>query len=381
MGIVLVLALSAAMFVAMKGSRLLLVLFAVELGAGPLATGMLFALYGLFPFLLAVRFGRVADTLGNRGLMYAGLGSFAVSLLLALLFPVLPVLFLVAALTGFTTMLFVVATQNLVGLFATPENRTRNFSYYSLGESSGAVAGPILVGVAIDQAGHALTFGLLVIIPAACLIALHVRRTDIPDAPGGGKGAQNVSGATDLLKLPALRSALTTNAVVMTGLDLYNVYFPVYAKGEGLSATIIGLIMGAFGVAAFLVRIVLPAATRRWGERHVIAVALAGAALAFAAIPLTHTPWLLAAVSFAVGLGIGCGHPLSMSLAFSAAPAGRSAEAIGWRLATSYGAHVVIPPVFGAFGAVVGLGPVFWTCAVLLTGGSYLNRDGRPPVE
>jgi hypothetical protein len=35
---------------------------------------------------------------------------------------------------------------------------------------------------------------------------------------------------------------------------------------------------------------------------------------------------------------------------------------------------VVIPPLFGAFGAVLGLSPVFWTCGVLLTTGSWLNR-------
>jgi hypothetical protein len=63
-----------------------------------------------------------------------------------------------------------------------------------------------------------------------------------------------------------------------------------------------------------------------------------------------------------------------MILAFNAAPPGRSAEALAMRLAVSYGAHVVIPPVFGALGTVLGLAPVFWTCAMLLGGGSYLNR-------
>jgi membrane protein CcdC involved in cytochrome C biogenesis len=44
------------------------------------------------------------------------------------------------------------------------------------------------------------------------------------------------------------------------------------------------------------------------------------------------------------------------------------------RLAVSYGAHVVIPPVFGAVGAAMGLAPIFWTCAVLLGGGSVVTR-------
>jgi MFS family permease len=107
-----------------------------------------------------------------------------------------------------------------------------------------------------------------------------------------------------------------------------------------------------------------------------VALALAVACVAYVAIPLTQNPWLLGAVSLVVGLGMGCGQPLSLILAFNAAPPGRSAEAIGMRMAVSYGAHVVIPPVFGALGAVVGLAPVFWTCAALMGGGAALNRSG-----
>ena len=68
-----------------------------------------------------------------------------------------------------------------------------------------------------------------------------------------------------------------------------------------------------------------------------------------------------------------------MILAFNAAPPGRSAEAIAMRLAVSYGAHVVIPPVFGAVGAAIGLAPIFWTCAVLLGSGALLTRPKKRP--
>jgi hypothetical protein len=102
--------------------------------------------------------------------------------------------------------------------------------------------------------------------------------------------------------------------------------------------------------------------------------AFALSALAFIAVPLTENPLLLAMASFGLGLGLGCGQPLSMILAFNAAPQGRSAEAIAMRLAVSYGAHVVIPPLFGAVGAMLGLAPVFWTCAMLQAGGYGITR-------
>src|SRR3954447_10246954 len=127
MPIVTVLTLCTISFVGSKGYRVAATLFAVDMGAGPLQTGILFALWGLFPFLLSVYAERLADRFDNRVLMYCGLAGFSSSLALPFLFPALPALYLSAALGGFTSMLFVVATQNLVGLLSTSDTRTRNF--------------------------------------------------------------------------------------------------------------------------------------------------------------------------------------------------------------------------------------------------------------
>ena len=59
--IVFVLALTSVYFIAMKGNRIVTTLFAVDLGAGPMETGILFALHGIFPFLLAISSGRIAE--------------------------------------------------------------------------------------------------------------------------------------------------------------------------------------------------------------------------------------------------------------------------------------------------------------------------------
>ena len=80
MPLVLILSLSSITFITMKGSRILMTLYAVDMGAGPFETGILFALYGLFPFLLAIAAGRIADRFDNRLLMYWGLGTYTVSL-------------------------------------------------------------------------------------------------------------------------------------------------------------------------------------------------------------------------------------------------------------------------------------------------------------
>ena len=376
MPLALLLVLISIAFITMKGSRILMTLYAVDLGAGPFETGILFALYGIFPFLLAIAAGRLADRFDNRLLIYWGLGTYTVSLAIPYFFPSMTTLYLVAPLWGFTSMLWVVATQNLVGVLSTAETRTRSFSYYSLGESVGSVIGPIAVGLAIDSVSHLPTFLLIAIIPAFCALTVAFKRDLFPSTAVASSGTQAPRNMKDLLALPAMRNALLSNAAVMTGLDLFNLYMPIYGHSLQFSATTIGLIMGAFGAAAFVTRLFIPPITKRYGERAMLAGAFIISGVAFMAFPLTTSAPLLAASAILLGLGLGCGQPLSMILSFNAGPPGRSAEAISMRLAVSYGAHVVVPPAFGIVGAAVGgVATIFWTCAAIMGCGSWINRS------
>jgi MFS family permease len=376
MPIVLVLTLSTALFVASKGNRVLVTLSAVDAGAGPLQIGILFALHGLFPLLLAIYAGRIADRFNNKVLVYWGIAGYSLSLSIPYVWPGLTALYFSAAIGGFTSMLFVLAFQNLVGVLSTPQTRTRLYSWYALGESFGHGMGPIFTGLCIDNFSTTHTFLIVAMFSALWLpVALFYRRHFPAAKPVDAKTAGARRSSRDLLAIPAMRMALITNGVIMIGFDLFNLYIPVYGRSLGFSATTIGLIIGAYGLAAFITRVLLPSATARWGETRVLTVALAVPACAFALIPLTGNVWLLAPLAFIIGLGIGCGQPLSMVLAFNAAPEGRSAEAIAMRLAVSYGAHVFLPPLFGAVGTMLGLAPVFWICAMLLGGGATLNRS------
>ena len=361
--------------VTLKGSRVLTTLFAVDLGAGPLEIGVLFALHGLFPALLSVYAGRIADRIDNRVMFYCGLFGYGLTVILPFLMPTLPMLYLQTALGGITSMLYVLAAQNLIGLMATPQTRTRYYSYYALTDSISAIIGPVLVGVSIDTLRHPPTYLWLCVYTLVCASIAFFAVKRIPrQAPKPAPTNQVRPAAMDLLRLPAMRNALMTNGIIMAGIDLFGLYMPVYARNLGYSATTIGFILGAYAAAAVVVRIALPYVTERYGEHRMVAAALALSAIGFIGVPFIESALLLGVISFVLGLGLGCGQPLSMALAFNASPPGRTAEGIAMRLTVSYGAHVVIPPAFGVVGAALGLGPIFWTCAGLLVGGAYINR-------
>jgi MFS family permease len=79
------------------------------------------------------------------------------------------------------------------------------------------------------------------------------------------------------------------------------------------------------------------------------------------------------AVAFLLGLGLGSAQPNVMSLLHDYAPPGRVGETLGLRTTIMNSSHVVLPLVFGAFGAVLGTGPAFWLMAGVMAAGSWTS--------
>ena len=83
---------------------------------------------------------------------------------------------------------------------------------------------------------------------------------------------------------------------------------------------------------------------------------------------------MLGTLSFVLGLGLGTGQPMVMSLLHAHAPPGRVGEAVGIRMSIVQTSAVAVPLLFGALGTTLGLAPVFWSVGVFLTSGGLLSR-------
>ncbi len=376
MTLYLIVLLTFLVHVGFAGSRLLVSLFAVDQGATPFVVGTVVALYAALPGVLALPAGRMIDRLGIKGPMLFGTSGVFIALTLPFLWPSLATLYFTAALLGISFMSFQIATQTLAGAIAGPAERTRNFSLISLGFAMANFTGPLLAGVMIDQIGHARTFFVLAmpLIPAVVLAALGARW--IPDvrAKSGSVGGS----VFDLLKIKPLRNTLIASGIISSAWDLYQFFMPIYARAQGLSATSIGLVLSAFAVAIILVRIMLPLTMRLTGEAQMLTYAMFVACVANFLFPLFHSAWPLAAISFLLGIGCGCGQPLSLTLVYNASPERRKGEAAGMRITVNQIAHFVVPLVFGALGSAAGLAAVFLTNAGCLMLGGYISLRNHP---
>jgi MFS family permease len=357
----------------MRASKVSVALFGIELGANPLEIGVLVALYSLFPMLLALHLGRLSDRFGMRLPMVCGSLGMAAGLAVPWLWPALPGLYVSAAVIGASHVFYHVSIQSLVGQLSSPENRTRNFTTYAMVLSVGGFVGPLAAGFGIDTFGYRHAYLALTVMPLLAVVILSRRGQNLP-APKASADEASVRNAIDLWRLPELRRVFLTSAVVLTGIDLYQFYLPIYGRSVGLSASVIGVVLSMFSAASFLVRLVMPPLVRRLGEEGLLRYALAVGAIGFLALPSLGNAWFLGGVSFVVGLGLGCGQPVSTILVYARSPEGRSGEALGLRIAVNNFIHLAGPLAFGTVGAALGVAPVFVANAVLLAGGSYLSR-------
>jgi MFS family permease len=356
------------------GSRMAVALFAVDLGGSPFVVGTVMALYAMIPIVLSLPAGRMTDRLGYKIPLAFGTGGVGVALLLPWLWPSLTTLYFTTSLLGIAFMAFQIATQTLGGAIATPEERARNFNLISLGFALANFTGPFLTGFMIDRIGYANTFLALSLplLPATVICLLGSRW--IPDVHVKSDAAG--TSAFDLLAIAPLRNALVASAIISAAWNLYQSFMPIYATEQGLSATTIGLVLSAFAVSIVLIRLFMGYALRFASAPQLLTYAMFVSCAAFCVFPLLHSVWPLAIASFVLGIGCGCGQPLSLSLVYDASPKGRAGEAAGIRITANQIMQFAVPLGFGALGSIAGMPAVFVTNAVCLAiGGGFSQRN------
>ena len=367
-------ALMLCCFTSITASRVMLSLYALGLGAEPLAVGILFAAYYAFPLLLSWPAGRLADRVGSRWLLLFGACTGTCGMLVPYFFRELAALYFAAITMGLAFTFYNVLLQNLIGLLSKPHERTRNFSNASIVGASTLLAGPLIAGFAIDYSGPAAAclYAVALSLAAAFMLMLWGK-----SLPGGSGRTASTGSVRTTLKDPMMVKILLTSSLAQVGQDMYQFYMPIYGHSIGLSAFAIGTVLAGFASAYFVVRFILHQLVARLGEEPLLAWAFFLAAAGFLLVPFFTNAVALAAVSFMFGLGMGCGQPITTMLLFNRSAEGRSGETFGLRQTTNNVLRLTMPTVFGFIATAFGLLPVFCISALLMGAGGAIMRPSR----
>ena len=148
---------------------------------------------------------------------------------------------------------------------------------------------------------------------------------------------------------------------------------PILGHERGLSASVIGTILGAFAIAAAAIRVLIPLLSEHLSEWKVVLGAMVCACVLFIAYPFMPGAWSMMGCSIVLGLVLGSVQPMVMSMIHQITPAHRQGEALGLRMMAINGSSVVMPVLFGSIGTVVGVSALFWAV------GSIVGSAARLP--
>lgn len=371
----------------MAGTRMAAPLLALREGYSPAAVGVLLALFALTQVFLALPAGRFADRHGlKRPISYsvfaAVLGAGA-----AVAFPVFPVLCFAALLTGGATGAAVISLQRHVGRAAVGALELRQvFSWLSIGPAVSNFVGPFSAGLLIDHVGampgstpgYRAAFLLMAILPIASWFLVRKTR-ELPPVIAASGGPQPK--AWDLLRQATFRRLLLVNWFLSSCWDVHTFVVPVLGFERGISASVIGTILGAFAVAAALIRMAMPLVAAHLREWKVLAVSMLVTAVLFGVYPLMRSAIGMGLCSILLGFSLGMVQPMVMSMLHQITPEARHGEALGLRLMAINASSVLMPMLFGSAGALIGIAGVFWATGAMVGAGSraaWLLKDSMP---
>ena len=373
----------------MAGTRMTAPLLALRQGYSPAAVGVLLALFALASVFLALPAGRFADRHGlTRPVSFSVLAA-VTGAGAAAAFPVFPVLCLSALLTGGATGAAVISLQRHVGRAASGALQLKQvFSWLSIGPAVSNFLGPFTAGLLIDHAGAApgslsgyrAAFFFMAVLPIASWFLVRRTRELPPVVAANGSTRPR---AWDLLREPTFRRLMLVNWFLSSCWDVHTFVVPVLGFERGISASVIGSILGAFAVAAALIRLLMPFVAAHLREWRVLASAMLITAVLFAVYPLTRSALAMGVCSVLLGLTLGTVQPMIMSMLHQITPEARHGEALGLRLMSINASSVLMPMLFGSAGALIGIAGVFWVTGAVVGAGSraaWLLKDRPTPA-
>lgn len=365
--------------VTIHGTRMMVPLYASELGASAFDIGLLVASFSIFSLLFAIHAGKLAERVGDRMPIFVGTLVTALGLGLPYFYFSMWALYISQILVGISQVFIHVSLQNVIGNAARDDQRDYYFSMLSTGMSVGQFVGPMMGGYVAEHFSYSIPFAVTMaigIVPIGLSLL-------IPVIVNGERtlNQHDKRSSLDLLKLSGLRKAIFASALVLYSRDIYVTYFPLFASNHGISASQIGWILTLQGIAMVVVRSMIAPLTARFGREKVLVISAVLAGAAFIFIPLFGDLYLFALLAVLIGGGLGTGGPISMSMMFIASPEQRRGEALGLKMAVNRVILTIAPLFFGLVGAASGLASVFYVSGLFLVGGSFYTRGKKTTKE
>lgn len=348
-------------------------LYATSLGLGPEWLGLLIAMPGMFPVLLAIPASRMVNRLGPARWLFVGMLGMASAPVSLLALPGVVGLAASRLLVGFFQLFVTLSGQSLVASLSNGRGHQSNFAVYSTLLALGRMFGPILVGAIIDLAGFRVSFvAVLVILLVAGSVAYLVMLGNRHTANGTrvGLGTERNS-VRSVIGNVGFQMAVLSSSGIFLALTVREAFMPVMMQDLGMSATTIGALVSLGSLTAVLIRPIMPwVTTALRGTARTLVAGMAAVAVGVGLLAFGPTiggvPLFFGVLAIVTGFGSGVGFPLSIVSVATHVPLSERGLALSLRLSSNHLVELTAPVLGGLLVAAAGYTAGFAAAGVVL---------------
>jgi MFS family permease len=338
--------------------------YAKEVGVGVAMIGVLIAAYDFAEIGAKPTFGALADRVGMKKTMLAGIAVFIGA---SLLYPVVGPRFLLAVRfgQGVGAAALSAVSAALVGVYFA-SNRGRAYGVYNAIKGAGYVVSPVIGGAIVQRANFAAIFYATAAVGAVAFLISAV----LPKPPGSKEAEVDhdddfsLRSMLQVIRQPDLLKWYLVIVINMFFVGILFGFLPVYIARLGYSPLESGTVISVVALAYLLVQ---PLAG--WLGDHVDAGVTVKVGLALGALSIIGAPFtsgvLLILVSIIAGIGVGTVWTNSDLIVSRLAVEGRLGATMGAAGSFKEFGDMVGPLSVGALSQLLGLRTGFVICGVL----------------
>ena len=363
---------------------LLVPLTASDLGATPRLIGVIQGLSIIGAFFMALPSAILVRRIGTRRTIIIACFITAGLLILYSLLPRLGTLVAVLTIFNMVELVSVVARQGHVAqlreLSDSDRGSAQDFGWYGFATGLGQFAGPLLGGFLIEAFGFEASWSLAALPIGISIVVfrfyMHPRipsrnEREKPEAEQR-KPRLNFEEVRSVLS-PLTLFAMLSSFTVLFCFRAWNTYLPLHLKAEGITPSLIGIVISVRAIAAIMSRLLLGVLLKKTGGPvPTIILCQLVLVLGIIAVPVVRAIPLLAASSFVAGVGMGIPLPVAMAIMAESVPAEKREIALSMRLMGNRLANLTGPIFFGLIAGWFGIVGTFWTAGAILAGATFI---------
>ncbi len=315
-------------------------------------------------------------------LVLGSLASYVLAFAGYLFAPSASVLILIRGAAGAFTAGLIPAATGMVADLAPSDRRAQWIGFLNGGSSVGWILGPVIGGVLYDHWGYEAAVGVSTIIAVAtfvlALLALPETRTARDQsaslALAGSSAARRQQGLSPASFRGTLPGQLSTFLIMlsvvfaaMLAWAFIEPRFMFYAYDElHWSSSMLGAVMGAYGMAMMLGEFGLGRLSDRLGRKPVIVVGLILFVAQFLGLAFLHDYIWIAATFVIAGLGNALYDPALSASILDVAPAEHRAAVMGFKSTASSMGSILGPALMVLFASVLSAESIFFGAAIIV---------------